>query len=84
MGDPNEDFWTYLYIYAGWTTPVTHIAPLCLNASYWKSQYGFRTFLDLDRLQIICQLNVIVRQYSSWCIKFAPDNKLNNRTTLRV
>ena len=50
LGDPYGD----LRICAGWTRHGSHIAPQCLNASYWKTQYAFEHSLERkDIRQII-------------------------------
>ena len=49
---PSLEILTRIYIDGVWTRPVTHVAPQCLNASYWRTHHGFRAFLDGDRLTV--------------------------------
>ena len=42
--------------------PVTHVAPQCWNASYWRTRYCFGTFLDRHRNKFLYQFKVS----SSW------------------
>ena len=58
MWDPYED----LSIHEGWTRPVTHIAPQCLNPSYWRTQVFEHCWTETGVQFLFVQIQSHVRQ----------------------